>query len=88
MSRTLEILIALTCGVIVGKFLLMPLLEIWVDWRYEKNMRSVKEASRGLGREYDDSVYGGKEPAACPGPHCTRPNCTCVCHDRSTKKEA
>lgn len=22
------------------------------------------------------------EPAACPGPHCTRPGCSCVCHEK------
>lgn len=42
MSRTLEILIALTCGIIIGKFLLIPLLEIWSNWRYEKNVASIK----------------------------------------------
>jgi hypothetical protein len=51
MSRTLELAIALSCGIIIGKFLLIPLIEIWVEHRYQKNMRQVRAKGKSIALE-------------------------------------
>jgi len=50
-SRTLELLLALTCGVILGRYLLIPMLEIWVEHRYQKNMRRVRAKGKAIALE-------------------------------------
>ena len=40
-----------------------------------------KADSLAANRTVAEMAMSFPQPAACPGPHCTRPHCTCVCHE-------